>query len=127
MVDKLGPTLANAVAALQKPGATGATQHRASAGVRGRSDRRDAGAATLEQRVRQRVLALDPDDPQRRRKAFRLYMEARLMQEFGAELGAEAGFHGLVDDVVRAMELDADVKADIDEAVDRLLADTTRR
>lgn len=76
--------------------------------------------------MQQRLLALDPDDPSRRSKALRIYMESRLMQEFGPSLGAEAGFQTLVDDVVRAMELDPSVKSDIDEAVDRLLAQTPR-
>src|SRR5690349_15870116 len=60
--------------------------------------------ATLEQRIFRRVAAIDRDDPRRRQKAFRAFIEAQILNELGAELNNDAAFQQLVDDVVAAME-----------------------
>jgi hypothetical protein len=77
--------------------------------------------AVFEQRVRQRVARLDPEDPQRRRRALRLVVEARLLKEFGDSLDADPAFHALVDQVVSTMHDDPAMKAAIDLALKDLL------
>jgi hypothetical protein len=54
--------------------------------------------------------------------AFHAYIELRLLKEFGENLHGDAQFHVIVDDVVRAMESVPELKEDIAQAVDLLLA-----
>jgi hypothetical protein len=71
--------------------------------------------------INQRVAALDPADPQRGRKAFRIFLESVLLGEFGEELMNDPAFYQMVDDVQQLMEGDARVTAAIDKAVASLL------
>jgi hypothetical protein len=71
--------------------------------------------------INQRVAALDPADPQRGRKAFRIFLESVLLGEFGEELMNDPAFYQMVDDVQQSMEGDARITAAIDKAVASLL------
>lgn len=71
--------------------------------------------------VLQRVRSLAPDDPQRRRKAFRIYLESTLSAEFGPALAGSAGFEQLVEQVLLQMESDSELNATIQKAADILL------
>jgi ABC-type Fe3+ transport system substrate-binding protein len=51
-----------------------------------------------------RVAVIGKDDPQRGRKAFRVFVEAVLSDHFGDAIAHGARFHQLVDDVHREME-----------------------
>jgi hypothetical protein len=73
--------------------------------------------------VAQQVKHLSPDDPRRRRKAFRFFLEAVLGQEFGPELAGSSSFDQLVGQVLAQMEADAELTAAMDEAGDQLLAE----
>lgn len=79
--------------------------------------------AQMQQMVALRVRALSPDDPQRQRKAFRLFLESVLMQSFGRERLDDRGFDQMVDAVLQRMESDAGLHAALREAGDLLLAD----
>jgi hypothetical protein len=68
-----------------------------------------------------RVQAIDRQDPQRRRKAFRIYLEGVLQAEFGAGLVNDPGFHSLVDQVHDLMASDPALCLSIDRAADLLL------
>ena len=59
----------------------------------------------LTQVFARRVLAIDPHDTQRERKAFRVFLESVPLAEFGSTLMNDAGFHQLVDEVQQQMEL----------------------
>lgn len=74
-----------------------------------------------------RIKAIDPDDPQRNRKAFRVFLESALLNELGANLINDPAFYRLVDDVQRTMEDDADLRERIDEAGQLLLAANATR
>jgi hypothetical protein len=78
----------------------------------------DELAALIELRVRQ----LDRDDPQRGRKAFRLFLESVLLAQFGSGAGNDPKFHLLVDDVQAAMERSDGMRAMMDQAIGHLLA-----
>jgi hypothetical protein len=80
--------------------------------------------ADVRELVAMRVRALSPDDPQRQRKAFRLFLESVLMQAFGRDRLDALGFDRMVDTVLQRMESDADLGAALREAGDLLLADT---
>ncbi len=72
--------------------------------------------------VTHQVRHLSPDDPRRRRKAFRVFLEAVLGQEFGPELAGSASFSDLVGQVLARMESDDELTTAMDEAGEQLLA-----
>jgi hypothetical protein len=71
--------------------------------------------------ISQRVKSLDPDDPKRGRKAFRIFLESVLLTEFGDTLINDPGFYQMVDDVQNAMEQDPKIADAIGKAVAGLL------
>lgn len=125
MVDKLDPLGKSIIAgrigrairagrgAEPKRGDPGATPARDGAG--------SLGHGSFDERISRRVAAIDADDPRRRQKVFRAFIEMRLLDEFGAALGNDAGFQQLVDDVVLGMEGDTDLRTDIEALADKLL------
>lgn len=76
--------------------------------------------------VARRVQALDRDDPDRHRKAFRVFLESVLLAEFGPALVNDAGFHRLVDDVQATMQSDRELAAQVREAAVSLLDERGR-
>lgn len=81
----------------------------------------DSEEAQIRQMVALRVRALSPDDPQRQKKAFRLFLESVLMQEFGRDRLDGKGFDQMVDAVLQRMENDAELNAALHEAGNLLL------
>jgi hypothetical protein len=129
MVDKLNP-LARAALAAQLSLSRATRTNKPATTDKGKTaeggSQREAGAAdsSLEQRIARRVAAIDPDDPRRRQKAFRAFIEAQMLNELGAELTNDASFQQLVDDVVGAMEADHSLRREIDEVTQHLLTPT---
>jgi hypothetical protein len=80
---------------------------------------RQAGAsrAELEQQIRARIGRINPDDPQRRRRALRAIVEVSLTNEFGPQLESDPAFHSIVDQTVQAMAGDAAIDAAVDVAL----------
>ncbi len=67
--------------------------------------------------VAQRIRSLQTDDPQRERKAFRIFLETVLLSELGQQLVADPAFVLMVDHVQSQMESDPDLaRASIDAA-----------
>ena len=89
----------------------------------GDSPRPGGDETQIQQRVALRVRALSPDDPQRQRKAFRLFLESVLVQAFGRDRLDDRGFDQMVDAVLQRMESDAELGVALREAGDQLLAD----
>lgn len=83
-----------------------------------------ADAARLQQLVALRVRALSPNDPQRERKAFRLFLESVLVQAFGRDRLDDKGFDQMVDAVLQRMEGDAELHAALREAGALLLSES---
>lgn len=77
----------------------------------------------LGQLIEQRVRQIGRDDPQRGRKAFRVFLEAVLLSHFGEELIGDPKFHQLVEDIQSVMEADEKCKALVDSAVQQLLSE----
>lgn len=71
--------------------------------------------------IAERVRLIGRDDPQRGRKAFRVFLEAVLLSHFGPALANDAQFYQMLDDVQNAMESDAAVRALVDSAIGHLL------
>jgi hypothetical protein len=68
----------------------------------------------------QRIAALAPEDPERPRKAVRIYLEAELAREFGASVLNDPEFPALLDAVQARLQEDAQTAAAV-AALGRLL------
>ncbi len=99
----------------------------ATAGVPKRARARRTGGSPyapgkLEQLIELRIRQLGRDDPQRGRKAFRVFLEAVLLSHFGDELVNDPQFYQMVDDVQQAMECEPAVAQMVGQAIEHLLA-----
>lgn len=72
--------------------------------------------------VAQSVLAISADDPGRRRKAFRIFLQSHLASECGVDRIESAAFQDIVDRVMAAMDGDPVLKKAVEEAGELLLA-----
>ncbi len=68
------------------------------------------------------VAGISADVPDRRRKAFRLYMEAVLARELGVSDSSAAGFQDLLQRVLSSMEEDPVLRAAMERAGDAILS-----
>lgn len=75
----------------------------------------------LRQSIAARVGALSLDDPQRQRKAFRIFLESVLTQELGRIRIDEPRFDRMVDEVLERMEADESLRGAMLEAGGLLL------
>jgi len=71
--------------------------------------------------ITERVKALDPEDPKRGRKAFRIFLESVLLSELGEGLINDPQFYQMVDKIQDSMERDPRILAAIEQAVTALL------
>jgi hypothetical protein len=71
--------------------------------------------------VAQRVQGIAMDDPQRKRKTFRIFLESVLLQELGMNLIGDSGFQQVVEEVLQRMESDDELHAAMQEASTLLL------
>jgi hypothetical protein len=75
-------------------------------------------SSLIETRIRQ----IGQDDPQRGRKAFRVFLELVLLTQLGEELMNDPKFYQLLDDVQGALESDASAAALVKQAMEHLLS-----
>lgn len=66
--------------------------------------------------VAQRVSIIDPDDPQRERKAFKIFLESVLIAELGDELSNDPAFYTMVEEVQQQMEADPELAQSMQQA-----------
>lgn len=104
-------------------GVAGRQSDHGAAGMSLSSSSKAAEERSLQQLVSLRVRALSPDDPQRPRKAFRIFLESVLMQEFGRDRANDPGFHQLIDQVMHQMEGDEGLNSAVLQAGEILLKD----
>lgn len=71
--------------------------------------------------VAQRIRSIAPDDSQRERKAFRIFLETVLLSELGQELVSDPSFAVMVDHVQGQMEADPQLAKAAGEAARLLL------
>ncbi len=88
----------------------------------GRPAARGQGAQDLAGLIELRVAQIAADDPQRGRKAFRVFLEAVLLAHFGARVANDARFHQMLDDIQQAMEAEPASRELVEQAVAYLLA-----
>lgn len=80
------------------------------------------GADEMASLVLRRIRFIEPADPDRRRKAFRIFIESVLLFEIGPDLVNDPAFHTIVDEVESRMRSEPTLRQDIDTAADMLLA-----
>lgn len=85
------------------------------------ADARQNTALGPQEVAARRIRAIDPADPQRRRRAFRLFLESVLLAELGPSLINDAGFQQLVDQVEQSMAADPELARAMDAAGAQLL------
>lgn len=86
------------------------------------SAKSDTAARSLQALITQRIKAIDPNDSQRGRKAFRIFLESILLSHFGENLINDPQFYQMVDEIQTTMEADTDIRQQIDAAVQHLLS-----
>ncbi|USX18330.1 hypothetical protein NHH82_20965 [Oxalobacteraceae bacterium OTU3REALA1] len=101
------------------------TRAQAPAGAGAKGGR--AAPPDLQAVIAGRVLAIGADDPQRRRKAFRVFLEAILSTELGGDLINDPAFHRLIDKVQLSMEGNPELVPAMDRAGEFLLANAARK
>ena len=69
-----------------------------------------------------RVASISVDDPERKRKVFRAFLEATLLAELGEHLQADPQFGTMVDAVQQQMTADPNIAPAVEQAVQLLLA-----
>ncbi|OWQ43756.1 hypothetical protein CDL60_28515 [Roseateles noduli] len=104
----------------QGPGATAKTTPAGQAGV-GKSGK-GTGQQDVAALVFRRIRFIEPTDPDRRRKAFRIFIESVLLVELGDELINDPKFYEIVDEVETRMRGEHSLVKAIDDAADLLLA-----
>jgi hypothetical protein len=123
MVDRL-PALTRAIATLRSSLNMPTAQPRVAAAhthsARPQGPRTTKAAASHVATLASRLSALRPDDPQRTRKALRLFIEAVLLDEFGGALILDADFQHLVDNALSALEADESLGPMLSQAAKEL-------
>lgn len=88
-----------------------------SAGKRKTSDSSVLPTPDLAMLVAQRIRSISTDDPERERKAFRIFLECVLLSELGQELIGDPAFAVMVDHVQEQMQGDPQLaQASVDAA-----------
>lgn len=75
---------------------------------------REANRGALSSTFAQRLQAIAPDDPQRARKAVRLFLQGELVREFGDALLNDPQLPTLLDAVQEQMAQDAQINSAVD-------------
>ncbi len=96
-------------------------RERAGSSARQRDSKEVQKSPDSEQPMLRQIRAIPADDPERRSKALRIFMEAVLTKEFGARLQVDPGFPHLLDQVIGQMQDDPGLKNACSIAVDSLL------
>ncbi|MFZ6770558.1 hypothetical protein ACO0LM_26180 [Undibacterium sp. Di26W] len=72
----------------------------------------------------QKVAEIPLEDPNRRRKTFRVFLESVLLDELGDVLVADPRFFQMVDHIQDQMEADEEIAPVIEQAINLLLVPT---
>ncbi|MBV8659152.1 MAG: hypothetical protein JO142_15130 [Burkholderiales bacterium] len=87
----------------------------------GRTSRQTAKPQQIGALIARRVKAIRPDDPDRGRKAFRIFLESVLINELGESLINDPGFYDMVDQIQQQMEQHPAITAAMQDAIGKLL------
>lgn len=73
------------------------------------------------------ISAVDTDDPNRRRRVFRIFLEGKMKALFGRDALGDPAFQSLLDQVHRAMEQDDALAYGVERTTDLLLTALTAK
>jgi hypothetical protein len=122
-VPSLDPT--NQLAALIRVQVASLRRQQASKKSPARPEASSSGTASatpdLAALVAQRVRSIGADDPERERKALRVFLETVLLSELGPELVNDPGFATMVDHVQKQMASDPELASAARHAAQTLL------
>jgi hypothetical protein len=107
----LAATLRAQVSSLRRTSSTTARQREAQQGP----------ATDLASLLAARLKHIEADDPDRKRKAVRAFLEAVLLAELGPQIGNDPGFARMVDDVHQQMLANASLAQPLEDAATALL------
>lgn len=115
---QLAALIRSQIASLKRPaGPTG--QNRT--GARAPSAKHAREQQDIASLVARRVAVIDAEDPQRERKAFKIFLESVLIAELGDGLASDPAFHVMVEEVQRQMESDPGLAVSMKQAARVLL------
>lgn len=126
-VDQLVAAIQAQLAARMRPSAQAANAHPGAVAPKAKQAPGQAGRGryapqNLAGLIELRINQIDRADPDRGRKAFRVFLEAVLLSHLGEKLVGDPKFFQLVDDVQNALEGDPGCAAMVDSAIKQLLA-----
>lgn len=81
----------------------------------------------LDEIIIERCQAIAVDDPQRGRKAFRVFIESVLLASFGDQLINDPKFYDMVDSVQATMETEPTLMTAITSAISHLLSEPSQK
>jgi hypothetical protein len=87
-------------------------------------DSRAGSKLAVGRHVTERIASIAPGDPDRRRRAFRYFLEGSLLDLVGSEAVVDPTFQQAVDQIEQVMTQDAKLAAAVERLADRLLAGT---
>ena len=79
-------------------------------------------ALQSEAQLMSRIRSIRPDDEERQKKVFRMFLESVIADEFGPTVSETASFEHIIDRVLAHMYADADLRDASDTAAEVLLA-----
>lgn len=122
MIDRLD-SLARAIATLRSSVAQGAPNRATAAPAQGTAPGASsrAGGHSHVASLPARLASLAADDPQRTRRALRLFIEAVLLDQLGEGLLLSADWDPLVEKTLAALEGDEGLRALLDQSAHELL------
>lgn len=82
-----------------------------------------ASAQDLMSTVANRIAAVSPQDTNRERKALRIFLEAVVLDEFGADLAGDPRLQDMLDHVQAQFDADPELKRAASEAARQLLGE----
>ena len=92
-----------------------AKPHAAEAKPQSRSAR--LSVEELRRRIQERVKAIEPDNPDRGRRARRIFLESVLAWEFGDELLLDSRLDRLIDNIQQTFESDPEIDAQLSDVI----------
>lgn len=118
--------LANILTAQLRGANSALTQKKA--GAEQKQNRNETPTASssekLAQEITRRINGIDKHDTQRKKKAFRIFLESIFIAEFGEHLSQDPAFFQMVTDVQNQMESNAQVAGLINEAMNYLFSES---
>jgi hypothetical protein len=102
----------------QNAGPPKSVQRQAAAGA---ASAQQNNAADLAAVTAERIKAIRADDPEKNRKALRIFLESVLLGEFGMDLIEDPEFARMVDHVQHQLESEPELARSADQAAELLL------